>query len=733
MTHTSSVAVLPSEFEAFAEERAEEMTRLTLMVEGVHCAACIQKIESALAKQSDVTNARLNFSTKRLTIDWRGGVDKSEAMAQIVREQGYKVQPYDPKAVQAESDEEGRFLQICLGVAGFASLNTMLIAEALWFSEGEMGQATRDMLHWISALIAVPSTLYAGQPFFRVAWSALRLGKANMDVPISLGVLGAILVSIWQVLNHGQDIYFDSAVSLLFFLLIGRYLDFRARRKARSAASDLLAMMAGTAIVIDDVTGQQKAVPIRDLREGMSVFVPMGQRIPADARVIRGDSDIDTSLVTGETVPRSVSVGSDVYAGTLNLSAPITLTVTAASKDSLLSDIVRLMEKAEQGQANYVRIADRVAKLYTPVVHTLAAVTFLGWWLLGDVAAADAVLIAVTVLIITCPCALGLAVPVVQVLATGRLMKNNVLVKSGDALERLATIDTVLLDKTGTLTMGQPQIQNLGEEQLLHLQVAGSLAAQSHHPLSKALASLWQDEVVVFEQVEEIPSKGLEALKDGHVYRLGSRAWCGDVHAPVTKGQEIWFAMDGVPLTSFVFEDSLRPDTQQVISQLKTLGLHPVVLSGDRESVAHSVGQSLGISDARGDLTPVDKYQAMESFRDAGHKVLMVGDGLNDAPNLVGADVSMSPSSAIDMAQNAADIIFMGDKLGAVVEAYRTAVFAQKLVRENLWLALIYNLIAVPVAVAGLASPLVAAIAMSSSSLIVIGNSFRLNLMKGNG
>ena len=722
-----------SEFQPFAESMADGVSRLTLMVEGVKCAACIQKIESALVKNPDVINARLNFSTKRLTIDWRGDATRADDMVNIVREQGYKVQSFDPKALQAESDEEERFLQICIGVSAFAAFNTMLIAEALWFSSPEeMGQATRDLLHWISALIAVPAVAYSGRPFFRVAWASLKKGKANMDVPISLGVLGAVAVSIWQVMNHGRDVYFDSAISLLFFLLIGRYLDFSARRKARTAASDLLAMMAGTAIVIDEITGQQTSIPIRDVREGMRVFVPVGQRIPADGKVEDGVSDVDTSLVTGETAPRAVHIGSDVYAGTINISGPLTLRVTAASKDSLLSDIVRLMEKAEQGQAKYVRIADRVAKLYTPVVHTLALATFLGWLFVGHIAVADAVLVAVTVLIITCPCALGLAVPVVQVLATGWLMKRHILLKSGDALERLATIDTVLLDKTGTLTLGKPQIQNMDDDGRQYLQIAASLASQSHHPLSKALEGVLTGAPIAFESVTEIAGKGLEAQKDGEKIRLGSRAWCGDVAAPATVYQEIWVSVDGQPVASYQFADALRSDAKETILKLKALGLNPILLSGDRTNVAEDIAAQLGIETAFGDLSPIDKYNYMEDLRAKGHKIMMVGDGLNDAPTLVGADVSISPSSAIDMAQNAADVVFMGEKLGAIIDAYRTAVFAQKLVKENLWLAMIYNVIAVPIAVAGLATPLIAAIAMSSSSLVVVGNSFRLNMMKGN-
>jgi Cu2+-exporting ATPase len=726
-----SLAVSPdlSSFEAFVEDSPEGLHRLTLMVEGVHCAACIQKIESALGREPGIKTARLNFSTKRLTIEWTGDAGRAREFVRTVSDLGYRVLPFDPKAVQAESDEEERLLQMCLGVAGFASGNIMLISFALWTTDIQvMGMATRDLLHWLSALIAIPAVLWSGQPYFRSALSVLKKGQTNMDVPISLGVLGACAVSLSETIRHGEHAYFDSAVMLLFFLLIGRYLDFRARRRARGAASGLLAMMAGTATVIDG--DRPRVIPIRDLRQDMIVQVPMGARIPADGTVIEGETDIDTSLVTGETAPRSVAVGGNVFAGTLNLSAPIKLRVTAASKDSLLSDIVRLMEQAEQGQAKYVRIADRASRLYTPVVHFLAAATFLGWWLGTGLAVAPSILVAITVLIITCPCALGLAVPVVQVLATGRLMKRNILVKSGDAMERLGAIDTVIFDKTGTLTLGKPQLENKNEIAPRDLQLAASLAAHSHHPLSKAIAQAWDGDLIEILEVREIPGKGLEAQGNGAAIRLGSRAWCGENAAAGHDGQEIWLAKPNGEKIRFLLRDVLRSDAAETIQRLKDLHITPVLLSGDRQDVARKVAIELGIEMYDGELTPVDKYNRMEGLKKAGHKILMVGDGLNDAPTLVGANVSMSPSSAIDMAQNAADIVFMGDKLSPVVEAYRTATFSQKLVKENFALAIIYNVIAVPLAIAGFVTPMIAAIAMSSSSLIVIANSFRLSRMK---
>jgi Cu2+-exporting ATPase len=718
------------DFSAFVEERAEGIRAVTYMVDGVHCAACIQKIESALSKEPDISYVRLNFSTRRLNVEWKGLPDRANAFAAIVKDQGYPIHSFDPKAIQAESDEEERFLQMCLGVSGFASGNLMMLSFSLWSTTSEvMGVATRDLLHWVSAVIAIPSVAYAGQPYFRSAWNVLKKGKTNMDVPISLGILGACFVSLWQIFHHGEHAYFDSAVMLLFFLLIGKYLDFQARRKARSTASGLLAMMSGTAVIFEN--GQTRSIPIRDVREGMIALVAMGQRIPADAKVEGGESEIDTSLVTGETAPRSVGVGDVVYAGTLNLSAPLRLLVTAASKDSLLSDIVRLMEKAEHGQAKYVRIADRAARFYTPLVHALALATLLFWRMGMGADWSVSILIAVTVLIITCPCALGLAVPVVQVLASGRMMKKNILVKSGDAFERLSVVDTVIFDKTGTLTYGRPRLQNRDEIEDDLFILAASMAAQSHHPLSQALAKEAKGELVALGLVTEYPGQGLEAASEKGIIRLGRRAWCGEGAAPsFPDQQEIWLSVPERAPACFRFKDDLRADAARTVTQLKELGVKPVLLSGDRLAVVEDVARQLGIEQFEGDLTPIDKYNRMEALKGQGHKILMVGDGLNDAPTLIGANVSMSPSSAIDMAQNAADIVFMGEHLAPVAEAYKTAVFSQKLVVQNLVLAALYNIIAVPLAVAGLVTPSLAAIAMSSSSMIVIGNSFRLNRMR---
>lgn len=717
-------------FQAFANREDDGFYHLTVAVEGVRCAGCIQKIESAMAREPDMRQARVNFSTQRLTLAWDGDVSRADHFASTVESLGYKVRPFDAGRAKNTAEKEEKFLLLTMAVAGFASGNIMLLSFALWSTNiAEMGTVMREYFHWISGLIAIPTVLFSGQPFFRSAFAALRKGRTNMDVPISVGLILTTAMSIFQTLTKQEHAYFDSVVMLMFFLLIGRYLDYRARQHARSAASDLLSLMSGTATVLEP-DGSSKLVPIRDLREGMTIRVAMGERIPADSTVIEGKSSLDTSLVTGESLPQPIGVGETALSGMLNLDAPLRLSVAKAAENSLLADIVRLMEKAEQGQAAYVRLADRAARYYTPVVHFLALLTFIGWMTLSAIGWQESLMIAVAVLIITCPCAIGLAVPVVQVLATSLLMKRGILVKTGDAFERLASIDTLILDKTGTLTLGHPELGNATDIPNETLQLAASLAAQSHHPLSRAVSRACMTPLLPLT-VTEHPGEGLEAIWNSKRVRLGNRVWCS-VPAMTSNDLpqlELWLSIEGEAPVLFTFTDPLRSDAIPALHRLKALGLRLVMLSGDRQAMVTSVAAQLGLDEAIGEMKPNDKFARLEQLRAEGRKVGMVGDGLNDAPTLAGADVSLSPATAIDMAQNAADIVFMGDKLEPLVKAIEIARATQKLVRENFLIAIIYNVLAIPVAMAGVITPMIAALAMSGSSLLVIGNAFRLKRM----
>jgi len=722
---------------AFTRVGADGIAELDLAIENLHCPSCIPRIEGALAKQPGLVEGRVNLSTRRLRLRWRPDTVDPETLVEAVTAQGFRLAPCNPVGLQDAQAREGRELLRAQAVAGFAAGNVMLLSVSVWGGlVSDMGPATRDLMHWISALIALPAIAYAGRPFFRSALASLRGRRLNMDVPISLAVSLAAGMSLFETLRGAGQVYFDAAVMLLFFLLIGRYLDLRVRGRARSAVENLMALRASAATVIKPCGGRQR-VAIAEVRPGLRLAVAAGERIPADGRIAAGRSEIDTSLVTGETLPRPAATGGEVFAGTLNLSAPLEVEVTAAGEGTLLAEILRLMEAAEQGRARYVRWADRAARIYAPAVHLVAAGTFAGWLGFGGLGWQDALMVAIAVLIITCPCALGLAVPAVQVAAVGRLLRGGVLVKAADALERLAAVDTVVFDKTGTLTLGRPELIDAAAVDLQDLRQAAALTALSRHPLSRALCQAAGPVPAVVGEVREEPGAGLAAvLPDGRELRLGSRTWCGLPETPeassgtAAAGPELWLCAPGRPALRFAFRDAPRADAAAVVAWLLRRGLRVELLSGDRQAVVAETAAALGIADWRAGCRPDDKIARLHALAREGRRVLMVGDGLNDAPALAAAFVSASPAEAADVSQAAADLVLQGSSLAPLIEALRVARWSRRLVFQNFALALSYNLVAVPLAVAGLVTPLIAAVAMSSSSIVVTLNALRLNWMK---
>ncbi|NVK18985.1 MAG: cadmium-translocating P-type ATPase [Methylocystaceae bacterium] len=691
---------------------------LYLMVEGIHCAACVWLIETALAKQETVDQARVNMSTRRLVLKWHGDKIDPNRLVSVITGLGYRLVPYDPNLLNTENQKREKELLRAMAVAGFATANVMLFSVSVWagYSQGMM-QSTRDLMHWLSALVALPAIAYAGRPFYRSALTALRSGRSNMDVPISMAVVLTAGMSLFQVISGEEHAYFDSAISLLFFLLIGRYLDRRARGRARGAAEHLLGLNAVAVTVLDE-NGSQSLLPPDQVKDGMIVLSTAGERIAVDGVIIDGQSDIDTSLISGESVPVTAKADDRVFAGTTNLSGALKIKVTATGESTLLAEIVRLMEEAEAGRANYVAIADRVARHYGPIVNVLSLGTFIYWCFIAGAPWHDALLNAIAVLIITCPCALALAVPVVQVIASGRLMRQGILVKTGTALERFAQVKHVVFDKTGTLTLGRAELVNRDEIDPETLHLAASIAAASKHPLSRALCRAFGP-VAVKSGVEEVPGNGL-VWQD---VRLGSRAWCGDKNAPISMGPELWLARDGQDSVCLKFADHLRADAKDVVNGLKAQGYGVHLLSGDRIEPVEKVAKDLSLDDWKAQCSPKDKCDALEGL----DKPLMVGDGLNDAPALAAAHVSLSPSTAIDVSQTAADAVFQGDRLKAVLEVLGVAKKAESLVKQNFALAFLYNSVTIPLAVAGFVTPLIAAVAMSTSSLVVIANALRLS------
>ncbi|WP_366554860.1 cation-translocating P-type ATPase [Aquibaculum sediminis] len=715
----SSAAAGREELRLESRRTDEGQHVVELAVPAMHCGGCIRRIEGALNALPGVVGARVNLTAKRVAVRWDGG--DPPPLLETLQDLGYDAHFYSP--TEDRKDRVLSELLRALAVAGFAAGNIMLLSVSVW--SGADAEA-RNLFHWISAAIALPVLAYSGRIFFRSAWAALRRGQTNMDVPISIGVLLAFGMSLYDTIHHGPHAYFDATVMLLFFLLIGRTLDHVMRERARSAVAGL-ARLGARGAVVEDAEGRRRYRPVEDIEVGARVLVAAGERVPVDGEVHYGTSDLDASLVSGESAPMTVAPGARLQAGTLNLTGPLTLRATATARDSFLAEMIRLMESAEAGRGTYRRIADRASRLYAPVVHSLALLSFLGWM----VVAGDwhlAVTIAVAVLIITCPCALGLSVPMVQVVAARRLFDQGIMVKDGGGLERLAEVDTVVFDKTGTLTLGRPRL--LERDRLDHenLGIAAALAAHSRHPHSRALldAASTQAPRLTFDRVEERPGYGLEGRIGETVYRLGLPSWALAEGENLPDGGTV-LSRDGRPLGLYHFEDPLRPAAADAVAALKRRGLSVEILSGDHAGAVENLARRLGVTEHRAATRPADKAAHLAALAAAGRRVLMVGDGLNDAPALAAAHVSMAPANAADVGRNAADLVFLRDSLEAVPGALAIAERAGRLVQQNFALSLFYNVLALPFAVLGFVTPLIAALAMSLSSILVVANALRLN------
>lgn len=692
------------------------LARTDFAVPAMRCAGCISKLERGLLSQPGITHARVNFTAKRVSISHVPELTVPQLLAAFA-DTGFEAQ-----AVSALEDDKGSAeahnLLKAMAVAGFAMMNIMLLSVSVW--SGATG-VTRDLFHWLSALIALPTVIYSGRPFFRSAWGALRKRRTNMDVPIAIGVSITTALSLYETFTHGPHAYFDGVVMLLFFLLTGRWLDAVMRDRARDGVSALLKQTAAGAMILR-ADGKTEWVRASGLEPGMKMIVAAGERLAADGVILTGRTSFDLSLLTGESVAQWVDAGDVVHAGTLNIDAPVTVRVTASGPDTVIADIARLMEQAGQSKSAYVRIADRAARIYAPAVHTLALASFAGWMIAGA-GWHESLLIAVAVLIITCPCALGLAVPAAQIVVAGALMRVGILLKDGSALERLAEVDMAMFDKTGTLTRGRPEPVNLESAASAQKSVLLALARVSRHPLSEAIRRALEVENVMaaeLEQPREIPGKGVFAVCYGKAVSLARPD--GNV-AQADMATEL--RMDGYRPFAVHFGDHLRPGAEDMVKELRNMGISASIVSGDRAVSVEPVAKTLGLT-AKASLLPQDKLDAIALQKAAGHKVLMVGDGLNDGPALAAGYASMAPASASDAGQQAADLVFMGDSLVPVAVAIRAARRAQRIVRQNFIMAIGYNVIAVPLAIGGVVTPLIAAAAMSGSSLIVVANALRL-------
>lgn len=684
------------------------------VVPSIRCAGCISKIENGLSSGHDILSARVNFSTKQVVVSHLPAL-REDMIKTMIEKLGFDAQILADIPLTEEKGETDKLIR-ALAVAGFGMMNIMLLSVSIW--SGAVGP-TRDLFHWLSALIAIPVFFYSGRPFFSSAFAALRHGRTNMDVPIAIGITLTMGLSIFETMTSGAHAYFESVVMLLFFLLAGRVLDGMMRDRAREGISALLKQTAPGAMVLTE-EGATKWVTAKDLRPGMRMVVAAGDNLAADGVIEQGTSNFDFSLMTGESEPQPKLSGDLVLAGTLNLTAPVTVQITATGEDTSLSDIARLMDEAGQQRSFYVRIADKAARIYAPAVHSLALLAF-AFWMLAGAGWHQSLLISIAVLIITCPCALGLAVPAAQVVASGALLRKGVMIKDGNALERLAEADCALFDKTGTLTLGRPVPVDLDHLTLPQKQVALALAQTSKHPVSKGIrtALLIQNIAPVdLDGLEEVPGVGISGRWGGIPVILGK---------PVKSGNSLSCQLKiGDEHVDIQLEDEIRPDALEAIERLKALGLPGRIISGDSAASVDKTSRIVGLT-AQSEASPQDKLQVIGELRSSGHNVLMVGDGLNDGPALAAAHVSIAPGSASDVGQQAADVVFTSDSFLPVALAVQVAQRTMHIVRQNFGLAICYNIIAVPLALTGMVTPLIAAIAMSLSSLIVVGNALRLN------
>ncbi|MCW3783383.1 heavy metal translocating P-type ATPase [Defluviimonas salinarum] len=706
--------------ERIAEARAVKDAGLVLSLPTAHCAVCISDVERTLSALPGVRSARVNLTLKRVSVAAAPEVT-AEDLIGALKGIGYPAHELDPGLLSVtETDKAGRDLLMRLGVAGFAMMNIMLLSVAVW-SGAEA--ATRDLFHWISAAIALPTLAFSGQPFFASAFASLKARRLGMDVPISLALILASSISLYETFAGGHHAYFDAAVSLCFFLLAGRYLDYRSRAAARSAAEELTALEVPRATRVRD--GAETVVPIAELAVGDLVRVRPGGRMPVDGVVTEGTSEIDRSLLTGETLPVWAGEGSAVSAGEVNLTGPLTLRVTAAGRDTSLHRMADLVAVAESARTRYTSLADRMARAYSPVVHLMALASFSTWlYLTGDLRLA--VNVAAAVLIITCPCALALAVPAVVTSASGKLFRKGFLIKDGTALERLAEVDTVVFDKTGTLTLGAPEPVDLAAYPRADLEIAAALAGASAHPLSRAISTALAEAGVVparVADIREVPGYGVEGRHGDRMVRLGRAEWVG---ATPADGTATYLSTGEGAARAFGFTDRPRPGAGAAVAALKAAGKRVILLSGDTEAPVARLASDLGIEDWQAGQRPEDKAARISALTGEGARVLMVGDGLNDTAALASAHVSISPASALDAARVASDIVLLGQDLAPLADAIRIAKQARIRIKQNFALSLAYNLVAVPVALVGLATPLIAALAMSTSSVTVSLNALRL-------
>ena len=706
-----------------------DLASTSLMIEGISCAACGWLIERHLLRLDGVSEASLNLSNHRLQVRWSDSrLPLSELLAEL-RRIGYAAHPYQADQVAERLASENRRSLRQIGVTGLLWMQVMMATMATWPEFNlDLSESFFVTLRWTALLLTTPIVFYCSTDFFKGALRDLRTRHLTMDVSVSLAIGGAYLAGIWSTLTGQGELYFDAVGMFALFLLTGRYLERRARERTAAATSQLVNLLPASCLKLND-DEQTDRILLRELRVGDRVLVQPGGLIPADGRILDGQSSIDESLLTGEYLPQARGVGDPVTAGTLNVEGPLTIGVQALGDDTRLSAIVRLLERAQSDKPRLAELADRVAQWFLLAVLLTAAVVGVIWW---QVDPQRAFWVVLALLVATCPCALSLATPTALTAATGTLHKLGLLLTRGHVLEGLNHIDTVIFDKTGTLTEGRltlSEIRPLGHlDADACLALAAALENRSEHPISKAFGRAPQ----AADAVDSVPGLGLQGSVGGRQLRIGQPGFVADGYggtAPAIPGdQGQWLLLGDAqgPLAWLVLDDRLRDDAPALVQACHQRGWRTLLLSGDSSPMVANIAHQLGIDEARSGLTPADKLTHLQRLQAEGHRVLMLGDGVNDVPVLAAADISVAMGSATDLAKTSADAVLLSNRLDSLVQAFSLARRSRRIIVENLAWATLYNGLILPFAAIGWVTPLWAALGMSASSLLVVLNALRL-------
>ena len=716
--------------------RAEEggsIREASLILEGIVCAACVWLNEKHVRAIKGVLDFKVNYSTHRASLKWDNEQVQLSDVLKAITNIGYHAHPFDSGKLESLQKKEKSAALRRIAIAGIGMMQVMMLAISLYIGDSsDMSDNMRHFLRWISLIITTPVLLFASRIFFISAWRDIKRLKLGMDVPVAIAMGAAYLASVWATITQSGEVYFDSVTMFTFFLLTGRYLEMVARHKAGQVAEALVRLMPAVATRIRD--DKQETVTVSELELGDTLLIKPGETIPADGTVIDGVSSVNEALLTGESLPLIKKVDSALIGGTVNIESPLFMNVKKLGDSTILSSIVRLLERAQSEKPNLARVVDKIAVWFVLILLIVAMTVFITW---SFVSPSDAFWVTLSVLVVTCPCALSLATPAALTAATGALTEKGILTTRGHALETLAKITHIVFDKTGTLTHGQLVVSKttlLGskKESTVHSLAAG-IESTSEHPIAKAISML-STRPDTFLDCVSTSGKGVEGFIDETKYRLGNKSYIKEIAGAFPKTEndqgvetsQVYLGCEGEWLASFTLLDEMRAESKQVVHALKEQGLKVTLLSGDTQSVVDGVVASLEIEQGLGGLLPEGKLQYLQRLQAQGEIVAMVGDGVNDAPVLAGADVSLAMGSGSQLAQASADMVLLSESLEQLPEAITLSRKMQTVIYQNFSWAVVYNLFAIPLAATGLVLPWMAAIGMSMSSLLVVLNALRL-------